>query len=570
MRYILVFILLFSLPAVADNTQSRDYQTRKKFDYFFFEAMRLKQNDRNGDAFNALQHALRIDSTSSVTLYEIADYYLSLNEDSLLIDALQKAVKYDPANFEYKSSLANTYRDFGQSTEAIRLYEELVAEYPDKAEIHFFLSDLYLRENQVDKSIKSLDALENNIGMNEALSMQKFKLYIAVAQEENAVKEIEKLMSKFPAEAKYPIVIGDYYLSKNDVDRALIYYEKSNQMDPQNPFYTVAMVNYYEHIGDKETAKTKVEAILKNLNLDMDIKLSILGKYVSTLLYKDKDVDTANALFHDLLEQHSQEMGLHLMYAQFLLAQNRMEEAKFQFQVITEADPENILAWQKLLGIAISENNADEIILLCDRALLYFPEASEFYLYKGLGHNQKSEYQEALNTLLKGLIYIDSEDNNKLSTFYGLIGDLYHQTGQKEEAWKAYDKALEYNENNVLVLNNYAYFLSLDKIRLEQAERMSGKCIKAEPKNPTYIDTYAWVLFQRGNYSLAKFYIESAISTESENSPDIIEHYGDILFKTGNTEKAVQQWEKALKLRNDKKTALLRKKIENKMYYESE
>jgi tetratricopeptide (TPR) repeat protein len=92
-----------------------------------------------------------------------------------------------------------------------------------------------------------------------------------------------------------------------------------------------------------------------------------------------------------------------------------------------------------------------------------------------------------------------------------------------------------------------------------------------QPNNPTYIDTYAWVFFQEGNYSLAKFYIESAISNGGDNSPDILEHYGDILYKIGNTDKAVEQWEKALNAKEKgEDTDLLKKKIENKMYYETE
>jgi tetratricopeptide (TPR) repeat protein len=577
-QIIFLFAVLCWLPVFAEDhlpvsSEKDGYMNRKKFDYFFLEALRLRESEKHGDTFATLLYALKIDSTSSVALSQLSDYYLFLQQDSLAIDALEKAVRYNPDNFEYKTSLAGIYRDMGNNIEAIRLYEELLTEYPSKSELNFFLSDLYLKENRIDKSIDALDALENNIGMNEALSLQKHKLYLSVNQKENALKEIEKLTAKYPSEAKYQIIIGDFYLDQNELEKALIYYEKAHTIDPQNPYYVVSMANYYEKKENTEAAAAEIEKALKNQLLDVETKLSILGRYIGNLMHSKKDMNSANALFETLMEQHSQEKELNLMYGQFLVAQDKLDEAKFQFQVVTEATPEDIRAWKQLLNLAIRSENIDEINEICDAALVHFPDASEFYFYKGSALYQKKQYEDALAIFMEGSKHIPEEEIGLLSTFYGQIGDLFHQMNEKEKAYTFYDKSLEYNENNVFVLNNYAYFLSLDKSDLDKAERMSGKCVKAQPNNPTYIDTYAWVLFQRENYSLAKFYIESAIMNGGEKSPDVIEHYGDILSKNGNIDMAIQQWEKALKLKlenENEDTTILKKKIEDKTYYEND
>jgi tetratricopeptide (TPR) repeat protein len=547
------------------------YQSGKKFDYFFLEALRLKENDRHSEAYAALQYALKTDSTSSAALSLLADYYLDLQQDSLAIQALQNAIKYDSLNFDYKIALADIYREKGNLAEATRLYENLVTEQPDKPELHFYLSDLYLKQNKIDKAIQSLDALENTIGMNEALSIQKYKLYLFVEQTDKAVNELEKLSAKYPMEAKYQILIGDFYLDRNEPDKALTYYEKAHKIDPQSPFYVIAITNYYDKTGNVEAAKNEIETALKNPQLDIDTKISILGKYIGDRLSNKEDIETANSLIKMLMEQYSQEKDLNMMYGQFLLSQEKWEEAGSQFRVVTEADPENLLAWRLLIQTAVKGDKPDKILQICNSALAIFPDNVEFYFYKGSAYYQMKNYQEALNVFQKGISYIPAEDRQSLSMFYGQVGDLYHYLNKKQEAYQAYDKALEYNENNVNVLNNYAYFLSVDKEQLDKAERMSGRCIKLQPNNSTYIDTYAWVFFQKGNYSLAKFYIENAISTDGDKSPEIIEHYGDILFKTGNTDKAVEQWEKALSAKEAaaEDTSLLKKKIEDKMYYET-
>ena len=79
---------------------------------------------------------------------------------------------------------------------------------------------------------------------------------------------------------------------------------------------------------------------------------------------------------------------------------------------------------------------------------------------------------------------------------------------------------------NVVVLNNYSYFLSLEKKDLKKAERMSAQCIKLEPDNATYLDTYAWIFFVQGNYTLAKIYIESALEKDKTKSAELVDHYG--------------------------------------------
>ena len=575
-KLIVFFIILYSLPVLADDSTSAVadsmYQAKKKFDYFFLEALRAKENNEYSNAYNIFLYALQIDSTSSIVWAELSNYYSFMQLDSMAIGAMQKAVQFSPDNLDYKVSLADMNRESGNISEAIRLYEELVKANPDKAELNFHLSNLYLKSREIDKAIAALNDLENNVGMSEAISMQKYKLYLAVDQKENALKEVEKLSEKFPLEAKYQIFIGDFYLEEGDPEKALVYYEKSNNIDPENPLYVVSMSNYYEQKGDHEAAANEIEKALKNSSLDIDTQIAILGKYIQNLIRNREDVESANALFETLMAQHSQEKELNLMYGRFLVSQSKWDEARFQYQIVTESNPENIDAWRQLLNVTLRQDSADEIIKVCDAAIVRFPDIPEFYFYKTSALYQKEKFNEAISVLQEGIQYIPEDNTVLLSTFYGQLGDLYHRTGKKKEAYAAYDKSLEYSEKNILVLNNYAYFLSLDKAQLDRAEMMSGRCLRFQPKNPTYLDTYAWILFQRGNYSLSKFYIESAITNGGSENADVLDHYGDILFKTGNTDKAILQWEKALEMKekqSETNTATLKRKIENKTYYET-
>ncbi len=563
---ILIIGFLLSICYITDASTVLTEKDKRKFDYFFLEALKLKYSGKHTDAFNAFSHCILIDSTASAALYEMANYHIYLNNPETAISYLRKAVNHSNNNFEYKIALAEITREMGMTDEAVKIYEELVKKYPEKPELNYYLSELYTKQGEIEKAINALDILEENVGMNEALSIQKYRLYNEIEQDTKAINEIEKLEAKYPMEPKYPIILGDIYLKQKQPEKALQAYERAKNIEPGNPYYIVSMSNYYDFIGDKAKAQEQIDTALRNNKLDINTKLGILGHYISTLQAGKKDKEGVDTLFETLMEQHPQETSLNMMYANYLLSQKRFEDAKFQYQIVTETEPEEITAWKQLLNISFKDENPDETIRICDQALIQFPDSPEFYFYKGIAYYQKKEYKKALQTYLDGLEMVDEDDNQTLSDFYGQIGDIYHQLKQTDKAYEAYDQALKYNEKNIAVLNNYAYFLSLEKKNLDKAERMAAQCVKMQSDNSTYIDTYAWVFFVKGNYTLAKFYIESAISKGGDQSEEIVDHYGDILYMTGDKEKAVEQWEKALKLGKD--TPVLRKKIAEKKYYE--
>lgn len=223
------------------------------------------------------------------------------------------------------------------------------------------------------------------------------------------------------------------------------------------------MANYYEATGNKDAAETQIRNALINEKLDVDTKVAILSRYILKLQQTKKGTDSANALFQTLLEQHPEDTDLKQMYGSLLIAQGKTDEARFQFQLITEMEPENAAAWQQLLNMSLKAEDIPEVIRICTKCQELFPDAPEYYFYLGIAYYQQEKYQEALNTYYAGINIIPTDNPRLKSDFYGQIGDIYYQMKQMDQTYKAYDEALKYNDNNIVVLNNYAYFLSLDK-----------------------------------------------------------------------------------------------------------
>jgi tetratricopeptide (TPR) repeat protein len=175
----------------------------------------------------------------------------------------------------------------------------------------------------------------------------------------------------------------------------------------------------------------------------------------------------------------------------------------------------------------------------------------------------------AIQTLRKGLDNVKEDTQiSIISNSYTLLGDLYHDLGDDEKAFEAYDSCLIYTPNDVGALNNYAYYLSLKNQDLERAEQMSAKTLVQEPDNYTYNDTYAWILFMLERYDEAKVQIDKALEVMgddiSADDSNIVEHAGDIYYKTGDKDGALRLWQKAKELGSDSKT--LEKKLKRKKY----
>ena len=552
-------------PVQASLNQLSPEQQRK-FDYFYYEAANLKNAGKYDAAYDLFSYCLSLDTASSPVLYELAMFQLQRNRPEKAVEMLKSAVAHSDDNFTYRMTLAGLYRNLGMYGEASDSYEELVKRYPDKSELNYYLADALTQEGEIGAAIDAYNVLESTMGMNETLSLQKFKLYQTLKQPDKAFEEIEKLANKYPMNARYRLLMGDLHLENEETEKALACSQKAHEIDPDDPRYIVSMANYYDQTGDKEAAEQEIRDALVNEKLDVETKVGILSRYVQRLQQTQQGIENANSLFQTLLDQHPEDTELKLMYGSLLMAQQKEEEAKFQFQLVTEMEPSNEGAWQQLLNISLKGEDIPEVIRICTRCKELFPEAPEYYFYLGIGYYMQEKYQESLDTYYAGLKIIPEGNGVVKSNFYGQIGDLYYQMEKMDEAYKAYDEALKYNENNAPVLNNYSYFLTLDKKDLKKAERMAAQCIKLEPDNATYLDTYAWVFFVQGNYTLAKIYIENALSKDKTNSAELVDHYGDILYMSGEKDKALEQWKKAKEMGKD--TDVLKQKIAKGIYIE--
>ncbi len=531
---------------------------KRKFDYYFYEALNSKALGKYDEALDYFLHCYSIDSTNANVLVELGTFYNALQEKDKALDFYRKAVNYDKTNYYYNMMLAGLSKELELNQEVVDIYEGLLELNPGKPELLFEIANAYADNGELEKAINQLDELEKSMGVSEALAINKFRLYSMLDNKEKAYEEIQQIIDKNPGDIRYLILMGDLYADDNQLDKAKGYYDQAKLIDPDYPALILSFVNYYEKTGSSDAAQTEIQKAITSSSMEVDTKIQLLTRYLSVLQQNKKDIKEANPLFQSLFEQHPNNTQLNLIYGNVLYLQGDKKGAIDQFQIFINGNPDNPAGYEQILRVALPEEDFDKVKEVTTEALKHLPGEPQFYFYLGAVNFQQGNYKEALKVFEVGL---DSANfNNPIleSDFYGQIGDINYHLENKEVAFDSYEKALKLNPQNLPVLNNYSYYLSLEKRNLDKAEQMSGITVKLEPLNPTYLDTYGWILYEQGSYIMAKIYIEKAIEYGEEPSAEVYEHYGDVLFMTGEQEKAVEQWKKARELGGDSR-ALKRK-----------
>lgn len=554
-------------------------EERRKFNFFLLEAVRLKEKGEMDEAFEMYNHCLAIHPGSAVAQYELGKLYMYLGQAEKGESLLVKAMESEPDNYWYKETLAGYYQRKGEVEKGIAVIEQIATQFPSRLEPLMALVDLYNRSKDYEKVIYTLDRLEKLDGKSEQISMEKFRMYLAMDNTERAFAEIENLAKEYPYEMRYLTMLGDVYMENGKEKEAYDIYQQVLAKEPGYAPAMLSMASYYEKVGQDSLYRMQLDSLLLNQEIESATKVNIMRQLIVRSERGDRDSTQIVGLFQSMLAQKQENADVAMLAAQYMLSKRMEEEAKPVLHQVLEIDPENKPARLQLLSFAISKEDLDEVIRLCAPAVEYTPEALEFYYYWGLAHYQKKQHDEALEVFNKGVRQVAPDsDKDMVSDFYSIMGDLYHLKNMNVEAYAAYDSALVYKPDNIGALNNYAYYLSVERKDLDKAEEMSYRTVKAEPTNNTYLDTYAWILFEKAKYAEARIYIDQAMQNGGDKSSVVVEHCGDIYFHNGEPEKALEYWKQSERLatettddtgeaRDAKELKRLKKKIANKKYY---
>lgn len=478
------------------------------FDYFFHEAQR-QHNAHNYDAaFDLFNFCYTLNPNSGAVLYELSSLYKYLRNDSLSISHMERAVRLYPDNYWYKDQLVKLYYDNKQIAEAQATLEQMATQFPEKEDVLMMLLDLYTANSDYDNVIKTIEKIEVKEGKSEQLSIEKFRIYLKNNDEKSAFREMKALADEYPNDVRYQVLIGDLYLDQGKPAEALKVYNKVAEKEPDNINLALSMMSYCQKQGLDSLYDVQLEKLITHPSLDSESRMRLVGSIAYENLQSEADSSRTIRIFEKALSLEQEDNGMYELYVSYM-ANKKMPASQIKpvLYKMLEIDPENDMARNQLLIYAVEENDDASIIRVCKPAVEYSSDNPLYYYYLGVAYYQADSTQLAIDAFRKGVEKNRKQadvDVNMMSNMYTLLGDLYHKQGMEEQCFEVYDSCLIYRPDDALVLNNYAYYLSLAKKDLARAEQMSRRSLEMDADNPTYLDTLAWILYMQKRYAEAK------------------------------------------------------------------
>ena len=548
-----ILFFLFILPAFADkkkkteNIQELDEKTRLEFDYSFMEGVRSKITGDYQAAIGWFDNCLKILPSSSVAKYEIAGILTAGEDYNGALQLAREAVAGNPDNMWYKILLANILQKKAMIEEACNVYADIIAKYPNKEEFYLIEAELYISVEKWQKAIEVFDRYEQQNGITEPVSIEKIKLYTKLDDVKKASNELLKLIRKFPDKSEYLSLLAELYFNYNQDKKGLQILDRILKAEPDNGFVHFYLADYYRSKKELKEADRHTKEALVSDKIENGYKIQYILKLIlnpDTTLTSDSQLDNYMNL---LMQKYSDDLSVRALHSDFLKKDHKLAEARNELEYILSKDKNNYLIWEELLLMCNEMGDTTCMYRHGIEAIKYFPEQPLPYALSGIALMMQKQFAEALPLFEKGVELTDDKPELR-SQFYSYLADCYYNLDSVERAFKMFDEVLKINPNDILVLNNYAYYLSLRNERLAFAEKMSSQAVAMESDNATYLDTYAWVLYKRGEYSQARYYIKLAIEKDKDPSGVLYEHYGDILYRSGEHQEALKMWKKAAEM----------------------
>lgn len=536
---------LFARSPRADAKNKKTLPRAEQASLFYLEG--IKSNVLEGDSARAkawFKKVLEIDSTHSPSLYELASL-TALDQPEEALQYSLKANAIDTANTWYKMQLGRLLIATQRYDSALTLYDQLIRMNPNDPDNYRLKALLYDQLGQPEKALEVLETAENRFGIIELLASHKLQLLLNTQQFDRAMAEARMLVETFPYNEDNYVVLAELYAMMNMNNLAQENYDKALSINPNSMRALASLNDFYKRQNDNVRFLETASKLFRLKEFPLETKLKFYEELFQNPSFVRNNFIQMGELVRTLAITYPEDLRTLDLYARYLIAGGSIEQALQLYKShVTDSIPQKQI-FNDIIGMEAYLKRADSVDKYTTIALERFPEDAELRLQKAsVTAYMLEKPQEAIPLFEEALKY--AKTDSLRSVIYGAIGDNYHTLGDDRKCFKAYDKGMKLDTTNVSIYNNYSYFLSLRNERLDKALEWAQKAVRLDPNNPTFLDTYAWVLYQLGRYEEARIPMRQAISLDSDNNKELYVHYGDILYKLGDRFMASYYWKKAL------------------------
>ncbi len=561
----------------------------KKAEALFIEAAAAEDDGRLDDSYMLLRRAAELNPDDPYIKGSLAEFVANLpTPDSLMkeqayadIEERFRANPSDQHNAYVFAALASSH---GRIDDLIGIWETLDSILPSRTDPALNLATALLGRYShtldtadYNRAISIYERLEDGAGPSVMLSSRKISAYMLRKDSAAIEREIVKLAASAPGDVETKLVVAKIYEGLGKPQQALACLDSAQTLEPSNGKIYLTRALIYQAEKDSAAYDREVSRALQAPAVEFGDKFSLLSDYVVKLYTDSAQRPRIEQMFETLQEVNPGEAALHALYGAYKASIEEYPAAAEQFSYSVDLDPTNKGVWQNLMQVAGSLKDNDLALNTARKSLKFFPGDPYFSISGAMALAFKDMVPQAL-ALLDSINPEEVPNNKARSSIEATRGDLLHRAGLRDSAYAAYHKAIEEDAENYMALNNCAYFMAVDSIDLDRAELYISIATAAEADNPTYLDTYAWVAFQKHDYAKAREAIDKALAAygiadgkipedfdKQDLSAEVFDHAGDIYFMTGDRAKAVNFWKEALSL--DPENKLIEKKVHHRTIF---
>ena len=541
-----------SLPAAA--------QDQRSYENLVITGVDLYSKGDYSAAKAVLKNVVGNDPSNDAALYYMAMIAAYENDTELAEIYFQAAAALDSGNFWYRYRLAKLYSLTGRQELAVDMYEKMLKDFPKEKDVYFELVEMYASQQEYQKALDTIAEIEEVIGVTETLAMYRFNILRIMDRHEEAYESLKKYNSRYSS----PYVLStlaDYEMSMYNDSTALAYYDEALSLASD---YAPALLGkaetyrvtrrydeyfdvLYEYIdGQGAPMEAKAEYLMAVLQRTDPKFIRSFRPQLDVAVFK-------------AVEAHPKDSVALQTAAIYFYSTERHDQAKVFFKENTETYPDSFGAAADYVEFLMYSDQWEELSQEGRKAYERFPKETTFLEMASVGDYNLGDYGKVLEICEK-VLEVAPADSSKTLRAWSTMGDVYYKLGDSKKAFKAYGKALKVNPDYVYVLNNYAYYLSVEGRKLKKACDMSYKTVIAEPDNATYLDTYAWILHLQGKDDAAKLFFKKAMLYGGKESAVILDHYAEVLYALKEYDVAFIYWNMALQ-KNDGDVPGLKEKV---------
>ena len=543
-----------------NGAKEKDDYDIAAYNYVYVEALKQKLMGNSGDALKYFEQCLKMNPKSDAAYYQMAQVVISNGDMKNGKLFTGKALEIDPDNIWYLTMLGGLYYQEKNIDSAIIFYERAIKLFPEKENLDLTLGNLYSEAKKYDKANSIFESFDKKYGVNETSTLSSIKNLIAESKYDEALNRTQNLLKEYPDELLYNGILADIYRSKGDKEKAIEVYNRLLDKNPDNPQVQLSLCDFLLTEKSYNDLFILLHGVILNSNIEKENKISLLARIIEV---PDLNSELEGKLIVSLMVLEASYKGdnlIPLLRPEFLINENKISDAISRLEEIIKENPDNYYAWEKLLILYLQSKDYSKLLKLGEECATKFNTSFTAKILYANGALELGKYSLALDELKKAEI-LAGDNKEFLVQVLTMRADIYYRMKEYVKAFETFREAMKTNNNDLTVINNYAYYLAEQNTNLKEAEEMAKRVIEKEKENSTYLDTYGWVLYKRGKFQEAVKIMEDAIKNRKNPDAVMYEHLGYIYKKLKNCNEAIKNWNIAIKI-DSAKTELL-KEIEN-------